>query len=84
MLRWPACVSAELLDGQRLQPGVAAGRVVDEPDRPHVGLDHVHLLQRGDDQQLQAEPGEQFQRIAGRDVRAAAKCLVDHREPEVA
>ena len=57
-------------------------RVVDEADRRHVRLDHVDLLQRGDDQQLQAEPGEQLEREPGGLVRAAAERLVDDREPE--
>ena len=71
-----------LLDRQRLQPRVVAVRVVDEADRGHVRLDDVDLLQRGDDQQLQAEPAEQLQREPGRLVGAPAERLVDDREPE--
>jgi hypothetical protein len=44
----------------------------------------VDLLQRSDDQQLQAEAREQVERIAGGDVRAAAEGFVDDCEPEVA
>ena len=71
-----------LLDRQRPQPGVPGRRVVDEADRGHVGLDHVDLLQRRDDQQLQAEPLEQLEREPGRLIRAPAEGLVDDREPE--
>src|SRR6516164_11605673 len=49
-----------LLDGERLQPRVLACRVVNETDRRHVGLYHVDLLQRSDDQQLQPEPPKQL------------------------
>ena len=68
-----------LLDGERLQPRVVVLRVVDEPHRGHVRLDHVDLLQRGDDQQLQAEPAEQLKREPGGLVGAAAERLVDDR-----
>src|SRR6266851_1726654 len=50
------------LDRQRLQARIAARGVVDEPDGRHVRLDDVDLLQRGDDQQLQAELSEQLER----------------------
>jgi hypothetical protein len=42
----------------------------------------VDLLQRGDDEQLQAEPAEQLQREPGRLVGAPAERLIDDREPE--
>ena len=42
----------------------------------------MDLLQRGDDQQLQAEPAEQLEREPGGLVRAPAERLVDDREPE--
>ncbi len=71
-----------LLDRQRPQPGVAGRRVVDETDRGHVRLDDVDLLQRGDDQQLQAEPLEQLEREPGRLIGPAAERLVDDHEPE--
>jgi hypothetical protein len=44
-----------------LQPRIVAARVVYETHRGHVRLDDVNFLQRGDDQQLQAEPAEQLQ-----------------------
>src|SRR5262245_2249473 len=71
-----------LLDGERLQPGVLARRVVDAADRRHVGLDYVDLLERGDDQQLQPEPPEQLKREPGRLIRSPYERLVDDREPE--
>src|SRR5580704_9160006 len=79
---WAPPAGVVLLDRQRLQPGVAARRVVHEADRGNVWLDDVDFLQRGDDQQLQAEPGEQLERKPGRLIRAAAERLVDDREPE--
>ncbi|HEU5386721.1 MAG TPA: hypothetical protein VFV73_12525 [Streptosporangiaceae bacterium] len=42
----------------------------------------MDLLERGYDQQLDAEPLEQFKREPGRLIRAAAERLVDDREPE--
>ena len=72
-----------LLDRHRLQPRERSGRVVDEADRLHVGLDDVDLLQRRDDEQLQAELGEQLERVSGGGVRAAPERLVDDGEPEV-
>ena len=42
----------------------------------------MDLLQRGDDQQLQAQPPEEGQRVTGREVRAAPERLVDDDEPE--
>jgi hypothetical protein len=71
-----------LVDGERLQPRIVAVRVVDEAHRGHVRLDDVDLLQRGDDEQLQAEPAEQLQREPGRLVGAPAERLIDDREPE--
>lgn len=43
----------------------------------------MNFLQRRDDEELQPEPGEEFQRVARRDVRATPESLVDDREPEV-
>jgi hypothetical protein len=47
-----------------------------------VRLDDVNLRQRGDDQQLQPEPGEEGQREAGGLVGPAAEGLVDDDEAE--
>ena len=80
LVRGPA--GLVLVDRERLQPRVVALRVVHEAHRGHVRLDDVDLLQRGDDQQLQAEPAEQLQREPGRLVGAAAERLIDDREPE--
>src|SRR5258708_5852580 len=74
--------SPVLLDGERLQPGAVVAWVVDKADSRDVRLDHVDLLQRSDDEQLQAEPVEELEREPGRLVRAAAERLVDHDKPE--
>src|SRR2546429_1609973 len=71
-----------LLDRQGLQPGKVALRVVHEADRRHIRLDNVDLLQRGDNQQLQAELVEQLEREPGGLVRAATEGLVGDRKPE--
>ena len=79
---WLARRAPVLLDGQVLQPRAVARRVVDEANRRDVRLDDVDLLQRRDDQQLQAEPAEQVERKPGGLVGAAAERLVDDDEPE--
>ncbi len=71
-----------LRDGERLQPRVAAGQVVDEANGGHVRLDHMDLLQWRDDQKLQAEPGEERQRVLGRHLRPTPERLVDDHEAE--
>src|SRR2546429_8818664 len=70
-----------LLDRQGLQPGEVALRVVHKADRRHIRLDNVDLLQRGDNQQLQAEPGGQLERGPGGVGRGASEGRVDGREP---
>ena len=52
--------------------------------RVDEGLNDVDLLQRGHNQQLQVEFGEQPQAVLSRFVRAAAEGFVDHHEAESA
>ena len=79
---WSRAPGPVLLDGERLQPREHARGVVHEADGGDVRLDDVDLLQRGHDQQLQAELAEQLQREPGGLIGAAAERLVDDREPE--
>ena len=56
--------------------------VVHIADVGHKGLNDVDFLQRGDDQQLQIEPLEQLQTVAGGFVGAAAEGFIDDHEAE--
>ena len=69
-VRETACLV--LMDRERLETRIIALRVVHEPHRGHIRLYDVDFLQRGDDQQLEAEPAEQLECEPGRLVGTAA------------
>src|SRR5262245_61529332 len=75
-------LSAVFLDGEVAQPRAASFLVVHEADGGDVGLDDVDLLQRRDNQELQAHLLEQLEAEARRLVGAAPECLVDDHEME--
>src|SRR5438552_4132997 len=77
-----ALALAILLDGQRLKMGAAPTWVAHETDCCDKRLNHVDLLQRRDDEQLQPHALEQPQGVSGGLVRTPAECLVDDDEPE--
>src|SRR5206468_2683632 len=65
------------LDGQVADHRVVAVRVVYEAHVRHERLDHVDLLHRRHDEQLQSELSKQFEAEPRRFIRASAERLID-------